>query len=221
MHGCGVPTHRCAGRVHSAVCVAMIPELQTFSKKEFRSAECKTARGQLFLDAIDVFLTASNAYTAEWFPRTLTDADGVERTGVVGLVRWVADHPEQQLIADLSGCPSCLQSKGTYNDLVCPAPPRTKEFMMDIYMKAVELFQAPGGKGEAQAICKAVGLRYPPRRHPLWKLRFFSPYEDQGLEPMHDYHGMGLAIRECLKFHVEKVGGPLHTSALVCPHRIL
>ena len=88
----------------------------------------RQSKRALFFDSIDHVLSAGGFYAAELFPQELVDANGDVQFGVMGLVGYIADLPEQAMVAGISesDCVQCFQPKQTFDDMLCTKVERTR-----------------------------------------------------------------------------------------------
>ena len=85
---------------HSSLLVAYPPDLPG-SKDQKKTMAYRQSKRALFFDSIDHVLSAGGFYATELFPQELVGANVGVQFGGMGLVGYIADLPEQAMVAGI------------------------------------------------------------------------------------------------------------------------
>ena len=163
-------------------CVAYLPVVESpwteAHKDKVKQYKEEIFHKSLFLLFTPAFLSAQhNGIDVQQF-------SGIKHHGVPIVGLWVADHPEQQLLALIDGshCPWCLDAFNAWHDLSAPLKTRSVSKMQESFKRAEQLHQA--GRYREYINClkacghtcnfQSVGSPFPPI--PITKCSLDAPF---------------------------------------------
>jgi hypothetical protein len=182
-------------------CVAYLPVVES-PWTEAHKDKVKQYKEEIFHKSL--FLLFTPAFlSAQYDGIDVQQFSGIKHHGVPIVGLWVADHPEQQLLALIDGshCPWCLDAFNAWHDLSAPLKTRSVSKMQESFKRAEQLHQA--GRYREYINClkacghtcnfQSVGSPFPPIPNALWMLRFFR-HGILSPEEMHDFSGLFMYI---------------------------